>query len=69
MGRVKEDTMVQIGDTVINLNTKGVVIGFHEKTGDPILESGEGMRWVADEEKCEILREGTRHRDGLITFE
>ena len=58
--------MIQIGDTVRNFGIKATVIGY--KHNSLILEDGEGMRWIADPTKCEVIKEGLRHKSGVVAF-
>ena len=43
-----------IGATVINFGQQARVVGYHgEGNTDLILEDVDGLRWIADPEKCE----------------
>ena len=55
-----------IGTRVTNFGQVATVVGFHEITGDPILQDVDGLKWIADPAKCEILTEGWMHKDGLV---
>lgn len=44
-----------IGQIVSNFNIEARVVAFHEVTGDPVLESYDGMRWLADAAKCSFI--------------
>ena len=55
-----------IGTKVRNLGELATVVGFHEVTGDPILQGLDGSRWIAKPDLCEVLTDGWMHRDGLV---
>ncbi len=63
-------TNLCLGQTVINFGFTATVIGFHEITGDPILEDvRDGSKWIADVAKCEPAGEAMlKHKSGLICF-
>jgi hypothetical protein len=44
-----------IGQIVSNFGIEAKVVAFHQVTGDPILASNDGMRWLADAAKCSSL--------------
>ena len=63
-----------IGQAVINHfncgDIKATVIGFHEITGDPILQDADGMRWIADPKRTipDTSDSLPSHRDGLVAI-
>lgn len=64
---------LHIGQTVSNFGQLAKVAGFHEVTGDPILQPlwNDGNTWLADAAKCEPLDEtgeALRHKNGLVSF-
>ncbi|MBT9173149.1 MAG: hypothetical protein DDT21_01539 [Syntrophomonadaceae bacterium] len=66
---------LQLGQTVSNFGIIAKVVGFHEATGDPILQAHDircgAERWLADAAKCEPLAEaGTilGYKGGLVCF-
>lgn len=66
---------LQIGQTVRNFGIIAKVVGFHETTGDPILQAHDircgAERWLADAAKCEPLAETDTplwHKNGLVCF-
>lgn len=64
-------TNLFIGQTVTNFGFTATVIGFHELTGDPILQDiHDGAKWIADPNKCEPAGTPTlQHKAGLVCFE
>lgn len=61
-------TNLTLGTTVENFGTIATVVGFHEITGDPILEAPGIGRWMADPAKCSPVPGPMKHRDGLVIF-
>ena len=61
-------TNLFLGQTVTNFVFTATVIGFHEITGDPILQDiHDGRKWLADPAKCEPAEETMlKHKSGLI---
>jgi hypothetical protein len=60
---------LQIGAAVRNFGQVAKVVGFHEITGDPILQGFSGERWLADPALCEPIEAAPaplRHKDGLL---
>ena len=63
-----------VGQAVINHfncgEIKATVIGFHEITGDPILQDADGMKWIADPNRCrpDTSDAPLMHRDGLVAI-
>lgn len=49
----------KIGQRVINFGINATVVGFHEKTGDPILYAPGIGKWIADPAKTEAAPEKT----------
>ena len=48
---------IYLGATVINFGQQARVVGYHgEGNTDLILEDADGLRWIADPEKCEEVR-------------
>ena len=65
----------EIGTLVKNFNHVGRVVGYHEISGDLILQghgiSIGGLKWIADPDKCEpfepyITETILKHKDALI---
>jgi hypothetical protein len=71
---VNHMTTLNLNQIVRNFGTLAKVVGFHEITGDPILQElyNKGERWLAAADKCEPVLEtetaSYRHADGLITL-
>ena len=61
-------TNLTLGQQVINFGETATVVGFHEKTGDPILYAPGIGKWLAKAAKCEPAMELVAHRDGLVAF-
>jgi len=62
---------LRLGQTVRNFGLTAKVVGFHETTGDPILQDIRCGRWLADATKCEPLDEAgmpLQHKAGLVCF-
>ena len=59
---------LRIGQRVRNFGQEATVVGFHEVTGDPILQDADGLKWLADAGKCEPVAEGWIHKDGLVVI-
>jgi hypothetical protein len=50
-------TNLTLGRQVINFGETATVVGFHEKTGDPILFAPGGGKWMAKASKCEPTKD------------
>ena len=61
-------TNFTLGQQVINFGETATVVGFHEKTGDPILYAPGIGKWIADPGKCEPVKGAVIHRDGLVAI-
>ena len=61
-------TNLTLGQQVINFGETATVVGFHEKTGDPILFAPGIGKWMAKASKCEPPKYTFIHRDGLVAF-
>ena len=61
-------TNLTLGQQVINFGETATVVGFHEKTGDPILFAPGIGKWIADPTKCETVKGPAYHKDGLVVF-
>ena len=61
-------TNLTLGQQVINFGETATVVGFHEKTGDPILYAPGIGKWIADPAKCEPIQSAIIHRNGLVVF-
>ena len=66
--RLTTMTQLHIGQTVTNFGQKATVVGFHEITGDPILENKAIGRWIAVADKCSPDSTAWMHRDGLVSI-
>ena len=60
-------TDLRIGQVVSNFGVIAEVVGFHEITGDPILEADGIGKWIADPAKCRPAG-FVMHRDGFVLF-
>ena len=58
----------KIGQKVVNFKAVGTVIGFHEITGDLILEDVDGLRWLADKKHCKPAQK-TEEKSGYILID
>jgi len=65
----------KIGSFVRNFGNIAKVVGYHDITGDLILQGYSdglhGTRWIADSAKCELIGEADAtyiHKDGLVAF-
>ena len=61
-------TNLTLGQQVINFGETATVVGFHEKTGDPILFAPGVGKWMVKASKCEPAKDTFIHRDGLVAF-
>lgn len=61
-------TNLTLGQQVINFGETATVVGFHEKTGNPILYAPGIGKWMADPEKCEPVKSLMAHKTGLVVF-
>ena len=69
-----------IGQRVKNLGiVEATIVGFHHETDELILQDDDGLKWLADPEKCrpiensrvqkdELVGPGWMHKDGLVVF-
>ena len=57
---------LHLGQKVRNLGELATVVGFHEKTGNPILEGADGSRWIAYSDECEDPEELWKHSEGVV---
>lgn len=68
MTHTVSDHNFTIGQTVRNFGQTATAISFHPVTGDLILRSADGCKWMADPAKCTPADTACRHRDGLVAF-
>lgn len=61
-------TNLTLGQQVINFGETATVVGFHEKTGDPILYAPGIGKWMAKAAKCEPVKDTFIHRDSWVAF-
>lgn len=61
-------TNLTLYQQVINFGETATVIGFHEKTGNPILYAPGIGKWIADPGKCEIAKSAEVHKDRPVVF-
>ncbi|MBR1477364.1 MAG: hypothetical protein IJ608_05315, partial [Lachnospiraceae bacterium] len=64
--RMHKMNTLTIGTNVTNLVELATVVGFHEVTGDPILQDADGQRWIADADECEAPDKIWMHKDGFV---
>lgn len=62
-----------LGDGVVNLGIRAIVWNYHTladgtPSGMLILRDANGMKWIADPDKCEPIRAGWQHADGFVIF-
>jgi len=57
-----------LGTMVTNFGTTATVVGFHEGTGDLILEAPGIGKWIADPAKCRPVEEVVMHTSGLLVI-